>query len=186
MRVGIKLCSEERSAHELVGDAVRAEEAGFDFAAISDHFHPWVDAQGESPFVWTVLGGIAAVTDRLEVGTAVTCPTIRIHPAVVAYAAATAATMLPGRFFLGVGTGERLNEHVTGQRWPRADVRREMLREAVDVMRRLWTGENVIHRGARYEVDGARLYSLPDRPPPVMVAASGEVRPSSPPRSATA
>ena len=174
MRVGIKLCSEERSAHELVGDAVRAEEAGFDFAAISDHFHPWVDAQGESPFVWTVLGGIAAVTDRLEVGTAVTCPTIRIHPAVVAYAAATAATMLPGRFFLGVGTGERLNEHVTGQRWPRADVRREMLREAVDVMRRLWTGENVIHRGARYEVDGARLYSLPDRPPPVMVAASGE------------
>ena len=114
MRIGVKLCSEERSASELVDDAARAEEAGFNFAAISDHFHPWIDAQGESPFVWGVLGGIATATDELEIGTAVTCPTVRMHPAVVAHAAATAATMMPGRFFLGVGTGEWLNEHITG------------------------------------------------------------------------
>lgn len=174
MRFGLKLCSEERSARDLVGDAVRAEEAGFDLAAISDHFHPWVDAQGESPFVWSVLGGVAAVTERLEVGTAVTCPTMRTHPAVIAQAAATASSMLQGRFFLGVGTGERLNEHVTGGRWPRADQRREMLREAVHVIRRLWSGELVNHSGPSYEVDGARLYSLPDRPPALMVAAGGE------------
>jgi G6PDH family F420-dependent oxidoreductase len=174
MRFGLKLCSEERSARELVDDAVRAEEAGFELAAISDHFHPWVDAQGESPFVWSVLGAVAAATERLEVGTAVTCPTMRMHPAVIAHAAATAASLLQDRFFFGVGTGERLNEHVTGGRWPRADRRREMLREAVEVMRRLWSGELVTHHGPAYEVDGARLYSLPDRPPPVMVAASGE------------
>lgn len=174
MRVGLKLCAEERTANDLIRDAVAAEEAGFQFAAISDHFHPWVDAQGESPFVWSVLGGVGAATDRIEVGTAVTCPTIRTHPVVVAQAAATVATMLPGRFFLGVGTGERLNEHVTGAHWPRPDARRDMLREAVEVMRRLWTGELVTHRGVHYEVDGARIYSLPDEPLPVMVAASGE------------
>ena len=174
MRVGLKLCSEERTATELVDDAVRAEEAGFDFAAISDHFHPWVDAQGESPFVWSVLGAIGTVTEQLEVGTAVTCPTIRVHPAIVAQAAATVATMMPGRFFLGVGTGERLNEHVTGQRWPATDARREMLREAVGLMRELWTGEQVTHRGEHYLVEGARLYSVPDEAPKILVAASGE------------
>jgi len=173
MRFGVKLCSEERSASDLVHDAVRAEQAGFDFAAISDHFHPWIGAQGESPFVWSVLGGVAAVTDSLEVGTAVTCPTVRMHPAIVSQAAATAATMLPGRFFLGVGTGEWLNEHVTGGHWPRPAERREMLREAVEVMRDLWSGEMVTHRGEHYVVDGAQLYSLPDDPPPVFVAASG-------------
>jgi G6PDH family F420-dependent oxidoreductase len=170
----MKLCAEERSAMDLVDDAVRAEEAGFDFAAVSDHFHPWIDEQGHSPFVWSVLGGVAAVTDRIEIGTAVTCPMIRMHPAIVAQAAATAATMLPDRFFLGVGTGERLNEHVTGAPWPRPDVRREMLREAVEAMRALWTGELVTHRGEHYEIDGARLYSVPDEPPPVFVAASGQ------------
>ena len=173
MRIGVKLCSEERSAPELVEDAARAEEAGFDFAAISDHFHPWVGAQGESPFVWGVLGGIAAATERLEIGTAVTCPTVRMHPAVVAHAAATAATMLPGRWFLGVGTGEWLNEHITGSTWPRPDERREMLREAVEVMRLLWAGELVSHRGDHYVVEGAQLYSLPDTPIPLLVAAGG-------------
>jgi len=173
MRFGLKLCAEERTAMELVTDAARAEQAGFDFAAISDHFHPWVDAQGESPFVWGVLGGVAAVTDELEVGTAVTCPTVRMHPAIVAQAVATAAAMLEGRFFLGVGTGEWLNEHVTGARWPRPDDRRDMLREAVDVIRKLWSGELVEHAGDHYRVEGARLYSLPESQPPIMVAAGG-------------
>jgi coenzyme F420-dependent glucose-6-phosphate dehydrogenase len=173
MRFGVKLCAEERTASELITDAARAEQAGFDFAAISDHFHPWVDAQGESPFVWGVLGGVAAVTDDLEVGTAVTCPTVRMHPAIVAQAAATAAALLEGRFFLGVGTGEWLNEHVTGARWPRPGERREMLREAVEVIRELWSGELVDHAGAHYRVEGARLYSLPQSPPPIMVAAGG-------------
>ena len=173
MKAGLKLCAEERSAPELVEDAVRAEEAGFDFAALSDHFHPWIDEQGESPFAWTVLGGIATATDRIEVGTGVTCPTIRIHPAIVAQAAATVATMMPGRSFIGVGTGENLNEHITGERWPRPDVRRAMLREAVDAMRALWSGDMVTMRGEHYVVEGARLYSVPDEPPPVLVSASG-------------
>ena len=173
MRFGLKLCAEERAATDLLADAVRAEEAGFDFAAISDHFHPWVDAQGESPFVWGVLGGIAAVTEELEVGTAVTCPTVRMHPAIVAQAAATAAAMFEGRFFLGVGTGEWLNEHVTGARWPRPDERRAMLGEAVDVIRQLWSGDLVDHAGPYYRVDGARLYSTSASPPPIMVAAGG-------------
>ena len=175
MRFGLKLCSEERTAQELLTDAIRAEEVGFDFAAISDHFHPWVDAQGESPFVWGVLGGIAAVTSTLEVGTAVTCPTVRMHPAIVAHAAATAAAMLEGRFFFGVGTGEWLNEHVTGARWPRPEERRAMLREAIDVIRDLWTGELVDHAGPHFRVEGARLYSAPPSPPPIMVAAGGPV-----------
>lgn len=173
MRLGLKLCAEERTAAELLDDAVRAEEAGFDFAAISDHFHPWVEAQGESPFVWGVLGGVASVTDELEVGTAVTCPIVRMHPAIVAQAAATAATMLEDRFFFGVGTGEWLNEHVTGGRWPRPEERRAMLREAVEVIRRLWSGELVDHRGRHYRVEGARLYSVPASSPPIMVAAGG-------------
>jgi coenzyme F420-dependent glucose-6-phosphate dehydrogenase len=173
MRFGIKLCSEERSARELVEDAVRAEASGFDLAAISDHYHPWIDVQGESPFVWSALGGVAMATDRLEIGTAVTCPTTRMHPAIVAQAAATAASMMPGRFFLGVGTGERLNEHVTGEPWPRPDRRRAMLQEAVEVMRELWQGDVVVHRGEHYVVDGARIYSVPDTPPPIFVAAAG-------------
>lgn len=174
MRFGIKLCSEERSASELVTDAKRAEEAGFDLAAISDHFHPWISVQGESSFVWSVLGGVATVTDEIEVGTAVTCPTMRMHPAIVAQAAATAASMLPSRFFFGVGTGEWLNEHVTGGRWPRPGERREMLRVAVDIMRTLWSGEMVTHRGEHFTVEGARLHSLSDEPIPVFVAAGGE------------
>ena len=173
MELGYAISSEEHPPLDLVDDAARAEEAGFGFALISDHFHPWIDRQGLSPFVWGVLGGIAARTERLRVGTGVTCPTIRIHPAIVAQAAATAATMLPGRFFLGVGTGENLNEHVLGDRWPPADLRREMLEEAVDLMRELWRGDLTTHRGRHYTVEGARLYTLPDEPIEVMVAAGG-------------
>ena len=171
--LGYKLSSEERAAAQLVDDARRAEDAGFEFAMISDHFHPWLDVQGQSPFVWAVLGGIACATERIRVGTGVTCPTVRTHPAIVAQAAATVATMMPGRFFLGVGTGEQLNEHILGNRWPNAATRRRMLEEAIAVMRDLWTGELVSHDGEFFEVDTARLYSLPDEPPPVYIAASG-------------
>lgn len=171
--LGYKLSSEERTATQLVEDARRAEEAGFEYVMISDHFHPWLDVQGQSPFAWAVLGGVARSTERLRVGTGVTCPTVRIHPAIVAQAAATVTTMMPGRFFLGVGSGENLNEHVLGDRWPNAATRRRMLEEAIGVMRELWSGELVSHEGEFYEVDTARLYSLPEEPPPVYVAASG-------------
>src|SRR6188768_3107446 len=120
--LGYALSSEEHGANDLVRFAQRAEHAGFTFALISDHFHPWLDSQGQSPFVWSVIGAIAATT-KLSVTTAVTCPTFRIHPAVVAHAAATSATMLDGRFVLGVGSGEALNEHITGAHWPPAPVR---------------------------------------------------------------
>ena len=145
--IGYALSSEEHAPLDLVTNAVAAEAAGFDFAMISDHFHPWVDQQGNSPFVWSVLGAIAGATSTLRLGTGVTCPTMRIHPAIIAQAAATTAAMMPGRFFFGVGTGENLNEHILGQRWPAWDVRAEMLEEAIDVIRRLWTGEQVSHRG---------------------------------------
>ena len=173
VELGYALSSEEHGPLALVEHASRAEECGFTYALVSDHFHPWIDAQGQSPFVWSVLGGIATRTERLRVGTGVTCPTIRIHPAIVAQAAATCAAMLPGRFFLGVGTGENLNEHVLGDRWPPTFVRREMLREAVELMRDLWRGELTSHRGTHYTVENARLYTVPDEPPEVMVAASG-------------
>ena len=173
MELGYAISSEEHTPLDLVTNAVRAEQAGFGFALVSDHFHPWIDRQGQSPFVWAVLGGIATRTERLRVGTGVTCPTIRIHPAIVAQAAATAAAMLPGRFFLGVGTGENLNEHVLGDRWPPSDVRREMLEEAVGLMRELWRGELTTHRGRYYTVENARLYTVPDETIDVMVAAGG-------------
>ena len=147
MQLGYAISSEEHAALDLVENAVRAEAAGFELALVSDHFHPWIDRQGHSPFVWGVIGGIAVRTERLRLGTGVTCPTIRIHPAIVAQAAATAAAMMPGRFFLGVGTGENLNEHVLGDRWPPADLRRDMLEEAVALMRELWRGELTTHRG---------------------------------------
>ena len=173
MTLGYALSSEEHRPLDLVRNAARAEQSGFEFALISDHFHPWIDRQGESAFVWSVLGGIAEATERLVVGTGVTCPTIRIHPAIVAQAAATTAAMLPGRFFLGVGTGENLNEHVLGQRWPSTQIRREMLAEAVEVMRLLWSGELTSHRGRHYTVENARIYTLPEEPIDVMVAAGG-------------
>ena len=174
MELGYWLSSEEHAPRDLVANARAAEEAGFSYAVISDHFHPWIDAQGQSPFVWSVLGGIAQATERLTIGTGVTCPLMRIHPAIVAHAAATTAAMLPGRFFLGVGTGENLNEHVTGAKWPAPDERLEMLEEAVDVIRKLWEGGYRTHRGRRYTVEQARLYTLPDEPPPIVVAAAQE------------
>jgi coenzyme F420-dependent glucose-6-phosphate dehydrogenase len=173
LEIGYALSSEEFPPHDLVRYAQRAEEAGFTFALISDHYHPWIDRQGQSPFVWTVIGAIAQVTQRLSVGTGVTCPTMRIHPAIVAQAAATAATMMPGRFFLGVGTGENLNEHILGDRWPPHDVRLEMLEEAVAILRLLWQGGTQTYRGRYYVVENARIYTLPDHPPPIMVAAGG-------------
>jgi G6PDH family F420-dependent oxidoreductase len=172
-QIGYTLSSEEQKPNDLVRYSRHAEKAGFDFLMISDHFHPWIDQQGQSPFVWSVIGGVAQVTEELPLGTGVTCPLIRIHPAIVAQAAATAACMLPGRFFLGVGGGENLNEHITGQRWPAVDVRHEMLEEAVAVIRKLWSGELESHYGKHYTVENARIYTLPDEPPPIMVAASG-------------
>jgi G6PDH family F420-dependent oxidoreductase len=174
MTLGYALSAEEHRPLDLVRYATRAEECGFEFTLISDHFHPWIDRQGQAPFVWGVLGGIALATERLVVGTGVTCPMLRIHPAIVAQATATAASMLPGRFFLGVGTGENLNEHVLGQRWPSTQIRREMLEEAVEVMRVLWQGELTSHRGRHYTVENARIYTLPEEPIEVMVAAGGQ------------
>lgn len=169
---GCFLSSEEHGPRALVEQAAMAEQAGFSTVTISDHFHPWMDSQGESPFVWTVLGGIAATTG-LEVTTAVTCPTHRIHPAILAQATATASAMLQGRFRFGVGTGERLNEHVLGQHWPPASVRRSMLEEAVEVVRRLWEGEDTTHHGEHYTVENARIYTTPAGPIPVVVSAFG-------------
>src|ERR671910_2280012 len=170
---GYALSSEEHGPTVLVEYAERAEEAGFEFAMISDHFHPWTDAQGQSPFVWSMIGAIAQVCD-LPVTTAVTCPTVRTHPAIVAQAAATVAVLLgEGRFTLGVGTGEALNEHVLGDRWPHTELRLEMLEEAVEVIRALWTGEVVSREGRHYTVDTARIYTLPDQPPPIFMSAFG-------------
>lgn len=171
--IGYTLSGEENGAPALVAQARRAEECGFSFAVISDHFHPWIDRQGESPFVWGVLGAIAEATERLELATGVTCPTMRIHPAIVAQAAATAATLLPGRFSLGVGSGENLNEHIVGERWPTVAERQERLAEAIEIIRMLWEGGLKSHRGGHFTVANARLYSLPDEPPPILVAVAG-------------
>ena len=171
--LGYAMSSEEHRPNDLVRHARQAEEAGFTFALISDHYHPWVERQGQSPFVWGVIGGIAQATERLRLGTGVTCPTIRIHPAIIAQAAATAASMMPGRFFLGVGTGENLNEHILGDRWPAHDLRLEMLEEAIAVIRQLWQGGTQTFRGRFYTVENARVYTLPEEPTPIMVAASG-------------
>ena len=168
---GYALSSEEHAPSDLVRNARHAEEAGFTFALISDHYHPWVDEQGHSAFVWSVIGGISEATERLRLGTGVTCPTIRIHPAIIAHAAATCASMMPGRFFLGVGTGENLNEHILGDKWPVPDERLEMLEEAIEVIRQLWEGGYQTFRGDFYTVEQARLYTLPDEPPPIAVAA---------------
>jgi len=171
MNLGYALSSEEHRPLDLVRHARRAEEAGFSFALVSDHFHPWIDRQGQSPFVWSVIGGIALETEKLRLGTGVTCPTIRIHPAVIAQAAATAAAMMPGRFFFGVGTGENLNEHILGDRWPSADERLAMLEEAVALMRELWKGELMSFEGDYYVVRDARIYTLPEEPIEIAVAA---------------
>jgi G6PDH family F420-dependent oxidoreductase len=171
--LGVFFSCEERSAAEIVRAARHAEQAGFRSAWISDHFHPWTDAQGESPFVWSVLGAVAEATRSMRWMTAVTCPTVRTHPGIVAHAAATTATLMPGRFRLGVGSGEALNEHVFGARWPQADVRLEMLEEAVEVIRLMWQGGFQSHHGRHYTLESARLYSLPDELPAILVSGFG-------------
>jgi G6PDH family F420-dependent oxidoreductase len=176
--IGYFLSSEEHPGSELVKGAVLAERAGFPAAWISDHFHPWLDEQGHSPFVWSVLGAIAARTERLRVTTAVTCPTVRIHPAVIAQAAATTAELFgavegQSRFDLGVGSGEALNEHILGDHWPPPETRLDMLAEAVEVIRELWRGETVDHDGEHYVVENARIYTLPPVLPRILVSGFG-------------
>ncbi len=172
VKIGYFLSSEEFGPHAHVEQAKMAEEAGFEALWISDHYHPWVGEQGQSPFVWSVIGALSQVTS-LPVTTAVTCPTMRIHPAVLAQAVATSAVMLEGRFNFGIGTGENLNEHILGDRWPPTDVRLEMMEEAVEVMRLLWKGGTKSHYGKHYTVENARIYTIPDEPPPVLVSGFG-------------
>jgi len=170
---GYTLSSEEHPPARLVEQAAEAERRGFDFVSISDHFHPWVTAQGHSPFVWTTLGAIAARTTTLELAVGVTCPIMRLHPAIVAHASATTSLLSDGRFALGLGTGEALNEHVFGQRWPRPEVRRRMLREAIGIIRGLWSGETLDHEGEFYTVENARLFDPPEQSPPLIVSGFG-------------
>ena len=173
-RLGYKLMSEEHGPRDLVANAVRAEEAGFDFAAISDHFSPWLDDQGHSPFAWSVLGAIAQATQRIGLATAVTCPSWRYHPAIVAQAAATVSLLLAGRrFALGLGSGERLNEHVVGAAWPGVGERQARLAEAVEIIRRLLDGGTHSFEGHYLTLDEARLYDVPEEAPQILLAAGG-------------
>ncbi len=170
---GYTLSSEEHAPSDLVRNAVRAEALGFDFASISDHYHPWVSAQGHSPFVWSVLGAIAASTEHMDVGVGVTCPIVRVHPAVIAHAAATTSLLFEDRFFLGLGSGEALNEHIIGVRWPKPAVRLEMLEEAVAIIRELFAGETVDYRGTYFEVENARLFDPPASKVPLILSGFG-------------
>jgi G6PDH family F420-dependent oxidoreductase len=173
VRFGYFLSCEDHHPREIVRQARLAQDAGFDSLWISDHFHPWLDEQGESGFVWSMIGAVSQACS-LPIATAVTCPLVRLHPAIVAQAAATSALLTGGQFTLGAGTGEALNEHITGGRWPGAEERLEMLEEAVHVMRELFTGKLVSHAGKHYTVETARLYSVPDQPPPVFVSGFGD------------
>lgn len=171
-RYGYFLASEEFSPADMLEQARAAEQAGFECLAISDHFHPWTGEQGNSPFVWTMIGALAQVTS-LPVTTFVTCPTVRMHPALNAQAAATAGVITDNRFRFGVGSGEALNEHILGDAWPAVDVRLDMLEEAVQVIRDLLTGDQVTHRGRHYTVENARLYTTPSEPVPIYVSGFG-------------
>lgn len=170
---GFTLSSEEHGPKDLVANARRAEDLDFEFLSISDHYHPWITEQGHSPFVWSVLGAIAASTTRIQVAVGVTCPIMRTHPAVVAQAAATTSLLLDDRLVWGVGTGEALNEHIVGDRWPAPEIRREMLEEALVVIRALFSGDTVDHRGTYYEVENARLFDPPSSPIPIVVSGFG-------------
>ena len=170
--IGYFLSCEEYTPAELLEQARLAERAGFEALWISDHYHPWNDAQGNSAYVWSMIGAISQVC-ALPITTAVTCPIIRQHPAIVAQAAATSKVLASGRFTLGIGTGEALNEHILGDQWPNAEVRLEMLEEAVEVMRELWAGGFVTHHGKHYTVEHAQVYTLPDEPVKVYVSAFG-------------
>lgn len=170
---GYKLAAEGFGPAELIQQAQLAEEAGFDFVEISDHYHPWLDVQGHSPFAWTVLGAIAAKTERIGLATGVTCPTVRYHPAIIAQAAATLQLVSDGRFTLGVGAGERLNEHIVGRGYPSVSERQDMLREALEIIRLLWQGGYRSYRGEYLDLEDARVFDLPDELPLIAVAAGG-------------
>lgn len=174
VQFGYKLMSETTGPRELVRYAQLAEEAGFDFVGISDHYLPWLESHGHSPFAWSVLGAIAETTERVGIATGLTCPIIRYHPAIIAQAAATIGVMSEGRFTLALGAGERLNEHVVGHGWPPVHHRHEMLREAVEIMRALWEGGLFSHSGDYYEVESARIYDLPEEPVPIVIGVSGK------------
>jgi len=173
IRYGFTLMTELHGPRQLVEQAVAAERAGFDFAAMSDHFHPWLEAQGNSPYAWTVLGTVADRTERMELMTMVTCPYLRYHPAVVAQGAATVQILSGGRFTLGLGAGENLNEHVVGMGWPAVGTRHDLLAESIEIIGRLFAGGEHHFRGDHVHLEAARLYSLPERPPPLAVAAGG-------------
>lgn len=177
VKIGYKLGSEKYGPLDLLKYAKMAEDAGFNFEMISDHFHPWINKQGNSPFVWATIGGLSQVTQNIPILTGVTCPTFRIHPAIIAQAAATAASMLPGRFILGVGSGENLNEHILGDEWPSTPIRIEMLEEAIDIIRMLWEGDEKLqdYDGFYYNVENARIYTKPNQLPPIYIAAEGDM-----------
>lgn len=171
--IGYTIMGEQAGPRQLVDDAVRAEAVGFDFVAASDHHAPWLEEQGHSPYVWSVLGAVAQATERIELMTYVTCPTMRYHPAVVAQKAATVQLLSEGRFTLGLGAGENLNEHVVGAGWPAADLRHEMLEDALAIIRPMLEGQTVTHRGRHLSAEAATLWDRPAEPPPIGVAVSG-------------
>ncbi|MCU7730467.1 TIGR03557 family F420-dependent LLM class oxidoreductase [Actinoplanes sp. KI2] len=174
MRLGYKLAAEAFGPKELIRQAVRAEECGFDFVEISDHFHPWLEVQGHSPFAWSVLGAIAARTTRLGLATGVTCPTVRYHPAIIAQAAATLAIISDDRFTLGVGSGERLNEHVVGGCFPGVRERHALLVEALEIIELLWRGGYRSYDGTYLSLEDAQVFDLPEKLPAIAVAAGGK------------
>jgi G6PDH family F420-dependent oxidoreductase len=173
MQIGYKLSAEAFGPEEIIRQAIRAEQVGFDFVEMSDHYHPWLDIQGHSPFTWTVLGAVAARTRTIGLATGVTCPTVRYHPAIIAQAAATMALVSGGRFTLGIGAGERLNEHVVGQGFPSVRGRHERLREALEIIRLLWSGGYHSYEGKHLQLEDARVFDLPETLPLIAVAASG-------------
>jgi G6PDH family F420-dependent oxidoreductase len=171
---GYTLMTEQSGPRELVDYAVRAEETGFDFEVMSDHYSPWLSAQGHAPYAWSVLGAVAQATERVDLATYITCPTMRYHPAVVAQKAATMSLLSDGRFLLGLGSGENLNEHVIGQGWPPVDQRQDMLEEAVQIIRELHTGDLITWEGSYFRVDSARIWDLPESGVPIAMAVSGQ------------
>ncbi|MDN3261345.1 LLM class F420-dependent oxidoreductase [Streptomyces sp. CSDS2] len=174
VQIGYTMMTEQAGPRDLVEHVVGAEEVGFDFSVISDHYFPWLRAQGHASYAWSVLGAAAQATSRIPLMTYVTCPILRYHPAIVAQKAATVQLLSEGRFRLGLGAGENLNEHVVGGGWPPVDVRHEMLEESVRIIRALFEGGHVTHHGQHYDVESARLWDLPEQAPPIGIAVSGD------------